>query len=201
MVVRKNLIKKFALISVYDKKNLRYLCTNLEKNNYNFISTGSTGDKIRSMGFKCIDITKITKFKEMFGGRVKTLNPLIYASILYIRDISTHRKQFLSLKVPEIDMVIVNLYPFEKFIRGKDKDKIIEMIDIGGPSLLRAGGKNYKYITPIIDTKDYKKLVGNLKKNNGETDITFRKKMAYKIFKRTYEYDKIIARWLNENKK
>ena len=115
MVFRKNLNKKFALISVYDKKRLRYLCSNLKNNNYNFISTGSTGKKIRSMGFKCVDISKITKFKEMLNGRVKTLNPLIYASLLYIRDLPNHRRQFLSLKVPEIDIVVVNLYPFSKF--------------------------------------------------------------------------------------
>ena len=83
MVTRKKINRKFALISVYEKKNLKYLCTNLEKFNYNFISSGSTGKKIRSMGFKCIDVSKLTKFKEMFDGRVKTLNPLIYSSILY----------------------------------------------------------------------------------------------------------------------
>ena len=98
MVIRKNLKKKFALVSVYNKNKLNYLCSNLIKNNYNLISTGSTGNKIRSMGFNCIDISKITKFKEMFDGRVKTLNPLIYASLLYVRDNKNHKKQFLSLK-------------------------------------------------------------------------------------------------------
>ena len=86
MVIRKNLKKKFALISVYDKKKLNYLCTNLRKYNYNFISSGSTGENIRKMGFKCTDISKITKSKEMFDGRVKTINPLIYSSLLYIRN-------------------------------------------------------------------------------------------------------------------
>ena len=86
MVFRKNLKRKFALISVYDKKKLKFLCLNLIKNNYGLISTGTTGEKIRSMGFSCIDISKITKFKEMFNGRIKTLNPLIYASLLYKRD-------------------------------------------------------------------------------------------------------------------
>ena len=201
MVLRKNLKKKFALISVFEKKNLKYLCSNLSMYNYNFISSGSTGNKIRSLGFKCEDISKITKFKEMFGGRVKTLNPLIYGSLLYIRDDKNHKKQFESLNIPEIDIVVVNLYPFNKYLKKNNINKIIEMIDIGGLSLVRAAGKNFKYITPIIDTMDYKKLVTNLNKNNGQTDIIFRKKMASKVFRKTALYDKTIANWLNEKKK
>ena len=198
MVLRKNLKKKFALISVFEKKNLKYLCSNLDKFNYNFISSGSTGNEIRELGFKCKDISKITNFKEMFGGRVKTLNQLIYSSLLYIRDNKIHKKQFQLLKVPEIDIVVVNLYPFKKYLKKYNNDKIIEMIDIGGPSLLRAAGKNFKYITPIVDIMDYKRLVTNLYKNSGTTDIVFRKKMALKVFKKTAQYDKIIANWLNE---
>ncbi len=198
MVIRENLNKKFALISVYDKKKLKYLCSNLIKNDYGIISTGSTGDKIRSMGFSCIDISKLTKFKEMFDGRIKTLNPIIYASLLYIRDNSEHERQFLSLKVPQIDIVVVNLYPFEKYKKDRENNKVIEMIDIGGPSLLRAASKNFKFITPIINTKDYSRLINNIKKNKGETDIIFRKKMAYKVFKETSKYDNIIAKWFNE---
>ena len=198
MVIRKNLKKKFALISVFEKKNLKYLCSNLDKFNYNFISSGSTGNEIRELGFKCKDISKITNFKEMFGGRVKTLNQLIYSSLLYIRDNKIHKKQFQLLKVPEIDIVVVNLYPFKKYLKKYNNDKIIEMIDIGGPSLLRAAGKNFKYITPIVDIMDYKRLVTNLCKNSGTTDIIFRKKMALKVFKQTAQYDKIIANWLNE---
>ena len=198
MVLRKNLKKKFALISVFEKRNLKYLCSNLDKFNYSFMSSGSTGEKIRELGFKCQDISKLTNFKEMFGGRVKTLNPLIYSSLLYIRDNKNHKKQFKLLKMPEIDIVVVNLYPFKKYLRKNNYDKIIEMIDIGGPSLLRAAGKNFKYITPIIDILDYKKLVKNLYENKGTTDIFFRKKMAQKVFKQTAQYDKIISNWLNE---
>ena len=199
MVIRKNLKKKYALISVYDKSRLKYLCSNLIKNNYNLISTGSTGNKIKSMGFKSIDISRITNFKEMFDGRVKTLNPLIYASLLYIRDNKKHRNQFLKLKIPEINIVVVNLYPFEKFKKNKNTFKVIEMIDIGGPSLLRAASKNYKFITPIIDTSDYQNLINNIEKNYGDTDIDFRKKMAQKVFKETSRYDKIISEWLNQS--
>ena len=198
MVLRKNLKKKFALISVFEKRNLKYLCSNLDKFNYSFMSSGSTGEKIRELGFRCQDISKLTNFKEMFGGRVKTLNPLIYSSLLYIRDNKIHKRQFKLLKMPEIDIVVVNLYPFKKYLRKNNYNKIIEMIDIGGPSLLRAAGKNFKYITPIIDILDYKKLVKNLYENKGTTDIFFRKKMAQKVFKQTAQYDKIISNWLNE---
>ena len=198
MVLGKNLKKKFALISVFEKKYLKYLCSNLNKFNYSFISSGSTGDRIRELGFRCKDISKLTNFKEMFGGRVKTLNPLIYSSLLYIRDDKIHKKQFQLLRMPEIDIVVVNLYPFKKYLKKNNSDQIIEMIDIGGPSLLRAAGKNFKYITPIADIMDYKKLVTNLIKNKGKTDIIFRKKMAFKVFKQTAQYDKIISNWLNE---
>ena len=198
MVARKNLKKKFALISVYNKNKLSYLCSNLIRNNYGIISTGSTGKKIRSLGFKCIDVSKITKFKEMFDGRIKTLNPLIYASLLYIRGNKEHKKQFSSLKVPEISIVVVNLYPFQKYTKGYKSDQVIEMIDIGGPSLLRAASKNFEFITPIVSTEDYSRLIKNINKNNGETDIIFRKKMAYKVFKEVSNYDQNISKWLNE---
>ena len=199
MVITKNLKQKYALISVFDKKNLRYLCANLSKYNYKFISTGSTGNKIRAMGFKCKDVSKITKFKEMLDGRVKTINPLIYSSLLYKRENEFHKKQFQSLKIPEIDIVIVNLYPFHKYLKKKGASDIVDMIDIGGPGLLRASAKNFRYITPIIDKKDYKKLISNLKKNDGDTDLFFRKKMAGKIYKATSSYDKIISNWLDDN--
>tara|TARA_B100000989_G_scaffold191215_1_gene144035 strand:- start:452 stop:1057 length:606 start_codon:yes stop_codon:yes gene_type:complete len=201
MVLRKNLKKKFALISVFEKKNLKYLCSNLNKFNFSFMSSGSTGNKIRELGFRCKDISKITNSKEMFGGRVKTLNPLIYSSLLYIRDDKIHKKQFQLLNIPEIDIVVVNLYPFKEYLKKKNNDQIMEMIDIGGPSLLRAAGKNFKYITPIADITDYKKLVTNLSKNKGKTDIMFRKKMALKVFKQTAQYDKVIYNWLNEKKR
>ena len=201
MVTRKNLKKKFALISVCDKKKLKYLCSNLSENDYSFISSGSTGERIRSLGFKCLDIAKVTKINQMFDGRIKTLNHLIYASLLYVRDNSNHKKQFLSLKIPEIDIVVVNLYPFEKYMKKNESEKIIEMIDIGGPSLLRAASKNFNYITPIMFIEDYNKLINNIKVNNGVTDIKFRRMMASKVFKETSKYDKLITKWFNENKK
>ena len=116
MVNRKNLEKKYALISIYNKINLAYLCKNLKKHNINFISTGSTYKKIKSLGFKCQEISSLTKFKEILDGRVKTLHPKIHASLLFKRNIPKHLATFKKLNFPIIDFVIVNLYPFEKTI-------------------------------------------------------------------------------------
>ena len=200
MVARKDLEKKYALISIYNKNKLKYLCTNLNKNNYNFISTGSTGSKIRELGYKCLEVSKITGFKEMFDGRIKTINPQLFSSLLYIRDNPNHVKQFHSLKVPNIELVVVNLYPFEKYSKANNKNKAIEMIDIGGPSLIRAASKNYRFITTVTDTNDYSKLITNLNKNGGETDLKFRKEMAKKTFKITSNYDRLIFDWFSNEK-
>ena len=200
MVLGKNIKNKFALISVFNKSNLRYLCKNLEKNKYKFISTGSTYKKIRSLGFNCLELSKISGFKEILDGRIKTLNPKIYGSILHKRDNKNHIKQFNELKFPLIDIVIINFYPFKKFITKSDDKDIIEMIDIGGPSLIRAASKNYKFVTTIASIADYKNLVNNLNKNMGVTDIIFRKKMASKSFKSTSKYDSAINKWFDKEK-
>ena len=197
MVNRKNLETKYALISVYDKSKLNLLCNNLKKYNYKFISTGSTCKKIKSLGFECIEISKITKSKEILNGRVKTLNPKVYGSILHKKNDKKHVEEFLKLNFPNINLVVINLYPFEKISKKNDHDLAIEMIDIGGPSLIRASSKNYKFITIISKIEDYKNLVNNLKFNNGNTDIVFRKKMAAKAFKLTHEYDLSISNWFN----
>ncbi len=203
MVIRKNMSSRYALISVYNKSGLEYLCKNLYKNNFKFISTGSTCKKIKSLGYNCLEVSKITNFKEILDGRVKTLNPKIYGSILFKRDNSKHIEEFKQLKTPIIDIVVINLYPFEKFVQQNNNDEIIEMIDIGGPSLLRASSKNFKYVTTISKINDYKKLIKNLNINNGKTDIYFRKKMASSAFQITATYDKIISQWFKKktNKK
>ena len=199
MVSRKNSIDKFALISVYDKSKLNILCKNLKGHKYKFISTGSTFNEIRSLGYKCIEVSKITDFKEILEGRVKTLNPKIYGSILFKRDNLDHLKQFNDLKFPQIDIVIINFYPFNKFKKSTDHEKIIEMIDIGGPSLARAAGKNYKFVTTISSISEYSALIRNLNKNDGRTDLNFRKKVAANAFKACYHYDNLISDWLSTN--
>ena len=199
MVNRKNIDKKFALISVYKKNKLKYLCKNLIKHNYEFISTGSTCLKIRQLGFNCLNVSELTNFKEILDGRVKTLNSKIYGSILYNRDINKHVNEFKKLDFPKIDIVIINLYPFEEFIQKKIDKEIIEMIDIGGISLIRAASKNYKDVTILSEIDNYSNLVKNLNKNKGLTDLNFRKSMATKSFKLTSSYDKLIYEWLNNN--
>ena len=192
---------RYALISLYDKKNLRYLCKNLCLNNYKFIATGSTCKHIKGLGYNCLEISKITKFKEILGGRVKTIDSKIFSSILFNRNKTEDIKDFQKLRIPQIDLVVINFYPFKNFSRLNNERKIIEMIDIGGPSLVRAASKNYSFITTVCDKNDYKKLIDNLRKNNGFTDIIFRKNMAKKSFRTTYEYDYLIYNWLNKNNK
>ncbi len=191
-------IKNFALISVYDKSNLKFLCDLLKKNEIGIISTGSTSKKIKSLGYNCFEISKLTRFEEALDGRVKTLHQNIYISILHKRNDNKQKQTFNKLKFPKIDYVIVNLYPFSKYINSKNKDTI-EMIDIGGPALLRASAKNYDSMTTISSPKDYKSLEKNIRNNSGGTDLNFRKKMAAKTFGLTYKYDKEIYNWFSKN--
>ncbi len=197
MVSLKN-INSYALVSVYNKKNISFLCNVLKKNKIGIISTGSTSKEIRSLGFDCTEISKLTNFKEVLDGRVKTIHSKIYISILHNRNNNAHNKSFKKINFPKIDYVIVNLYPFSKF-KNKKNIELIEMIDIGGPALLRASSKNYENVTTISSPDDYKPFNNNIKKNNGTTDINFRKKMAKKTFKLTFEYDQSIYNWFSQN--
>ena len=199
MVIKKSL-KSNALISVYDKTYLKKLCSTLIKYNIGIISTGATAKKITSLGFKCRDIANLTKSKEILDGRVKTLNTKIHASILFKRNNINHQKVFFKLNFPKIDFVIVNFYPFTKISNSLNKEKKIEMIDIGGPSMLRAASKNFDYVTTICKKQDYNLLIKELEKNNGKTTLAFRKKMAQKNFKLTSDYDLSIYKWFSKNK-
>ncbi len=203
MVSYKN-INKFALVSVYNKSKIKTVCNVLNKFNIGIISTGSTYKKIKSLGFRCFEISKLTRSKEVLSGRVKTLHPKIYTSILYDRNKKNHLKTFKKINFPKIDYVIVNLYPFEKFSKLKTSEaSILEMIDVGGPSLIRAASKNFESITTICCPEDYVEFCSNLKNNHGCTDAEYRKKMAAKAFELTHKYDKNIFNWLSnksENK-
>ena len=201
MVSRKNLNSN-ALISVYDKSNLKQICLTLKKFNIGIISTGATAKKIVSLGFRCREISRLTKFKEILNGRVKTLNPKIHASILFKRDDANHVKTFKALNFPKIDFVIVNFYPFNKISKEEGVLKKIEMIDIGGPSMIRSASKNFESITTICNKKNYKILINELEKNNGRTSLSFRRRMAKENFKLTSDYDLSIFKWLSgDNKK
>ncbi len=200
MVFRKSL-ERNALISVYDKSYLKGLCSVFKKFNIGIISTGATAKKINSLGFECKKISDLTKFKEILDGRVKTLNPKIHASLLYKRNNNMHEEVFKKLKFPRIDFVIVNFYPFSKISnKNNNNEKKIEMIDIGGPAMIRSASKNFESITTISEKKFYKILIKNLENNNGQTTLTFRKKMAIRNFKLTSDYDLSIFKWLNKDK-
>jgi len=187
---------KFALVSTFNKTNLDVLCKNFEKNNISIISTGSTSDHIRNLGFKCEEVSSLTKFKEILDGRVKTLHPKIHASLLYKRENKQHVSTFKTMKFPSISFVIVNLYPFSEVIKkNKNKEECIEMIDIGGPTLLRSAAKNFKNVTSICSPKYYNEFINNLNNNYGCTSLDFRKKMAQHVFETTYNYDLSISNW------
>ena len=190
-------MNKNAIISVYDKTDLKILCNYFKNNNINIISTGNTAKHIKKMGFKCQLVSSVTKFKEILEGRVKTLHPNIHASLLFDRYKKKHTNEFKKIKFPIIDFVIVNLYPFEKFIKkNSNYEKCIEMIDIGGTALLRSAAKNHKSITVISDPKDYKKLINNIKIDNKNKNLLFKKQMAKKAFLKTSKYDSAIYKWL-----
>ena len=191
-----------AIISVYDKSNLKILCKYFVNNNINIISTGNTAIYIKKIGFKCKLIGNLTKFKEILDGRVKTLHPNIHASILFDRDKKNHKNQFKKIKFPIVDFVIVNLYPFEQYIKNNQNiEQCINMIDIGGPALLRSAAKNYKSVTTICDPKDYNKFIKNINFNNGITSLYFKKQMAKKVFFKTSKYDAAIYKWMGGKNK
>ena len=148
------------------------------------------------MKYNCIEVSNYTGFSEMLNGRVKTLHPKIHAGILNIRNNATHRSELKKKNIPEIDLVIVDLYPFEKQLKKKSKN-LIEYIDIGGPTLIRAAAKNFNDVTVISNNDDYSSLIKELKTNKGSTSIKFRKFMSAKAFNLTAYYDSVVSNWLN----
>ena len=187
---------KRAIISVSNKEGLNFILPILKKFNIEIISSGRTYKKIKKMNYNCKEVSNYTGFSEMLDGRVKTLHPKIHAGILNIRKNSRHRKQIKKRNIPEIDLVIVDLYPFEKYIEKKSK-KLIEYIDIGGCALIRSAAKNFDDVTVISNTSDYLKLANELKANKGSTSIKFRKLMSAKAFSLTAYNDSVLSNWLN----
>ena len=202
MGIRKNLVKiKTALISLSDKKNLEYLLRALNKNNVKIISSGGTFKKIRSMGYRCLEISEFTNFMEVLDGRVKTLHPKIHAGILNIRRNKIHQKQMKRNNYENIDLVIVNFYPFEKILLNNESHKnVIENIDIGGPSMVRAAAKNYNDVTVISNKNQYEKLIKEVNLNNGSTSFKFREKLAEEAFMETAYYESKIFEYFNKRK-
>jgi len=190
---------KRALISVSDKSNLKLILPILKKFKIQVISSGGTFKKIKSLNYNnCIEISSYTNFSEMLDGRVKSLHPKIYAGILNKRNNKKHRKDLKKANIPNIDLVIVDLYPFEKKLEERKKFKeLIEYIDIGGEALIRSAAKNFNDVTIISNINDYLDLVKELKIHKGATSIKFRKLMSSKAFGLTAYYDSTISDWLN----
>ena len=189
---------KRAIISVSDKSNLEIILPVLKKFNIEIISSGGSFKKIKSMNNNCKEVINYTGFPEILNGRVKTLHPKIYGGILNIRKNKNHQKDLKMKNISNIDLVIVNLYPFEYQIKKNKKiQKILEFIDIGGPSLIRAAAKNFNDVAVVSDVNDYLKLAYELKSNNGSTSIKFRKLMSAKAFGLTAYYDSVISNWIN----
>ncbi len=193
---------KSALISVSDKSNLKPLLQILRENNIKLISSGGTYKKIQNLKFECLEVSNFTGFNEILDGRVKTLHPKIHAGILNKRNNRAHLKDLKNNNFENIDLVIVNFYPFEQTLKEtKNHSKIIENIDIGGPTMVRSAAKNYNDVTVITSTEQYSGLINQLKINKGSTSLKFREKMSRLAFAETAYYESLIANYFNKNSK
>ena len=178
-----NLKVKNALISVSDKENLSLILKFLKKFKIKIISSGGTYKSIKKLGYKCTELSKYTGFEEMLDGRVKTLHPKIHAGILHDRQNKKHQHEMLKQNFPAIDLIIVNFYPFQKIVlNSKDSKNIIENIDIGGPTMVRAAAKNFNNVTIVTNKHDYESLIQELNINKGKTTLKFRELMSSKAF-------------------
>lgn len=188
---------KTALVSVFHKDGLGELLAKLNAEGVKFISTGGTHKFIESLGYECQTVESITTYPSILGGRVKTLHPKIFGGILARRDDAGDREQMAQYEIPEIDLVIVDLYPFEQTVAGGASEaEIIEKIDIGGISLIRAGAKNFKDVVIVPSKAEYGVLLDILKRKGAETDIEERKMFAEKAFGVSSHYDTAIHNWL-----
>ena len=188
-----------ALISVSDKSNLKPILQTLKKNNIRIISSGGTFKAIQKLKFKCLEVSNFTGSNEILGGRIKTLHPKIYAGILNKRDNKSHQKDLKINNFENIDLVIVNFYPFQQTLRKTNNhNKIIENIDIGGPTMVRAAAKNYNDVTIITSTNQYSELISQLKTYKGSTTQEFRQKMSQQAFSETACYDSAISNYFSK---
>ena len=189
---------KTALISVSDKKNLKPLLSCLKKNNIKIISSGGTYKEIKKLKFQCLEVSDFTNSPEILEGRVKTLHPKIHAGILNKRISKTHLQDLKNNNFENIDLVIVNFYPFEETLQNtKNHNKIIENIDVGGPTMVRSAAKNYNDVTVITSPNQYDELIEELKINKGSTSLKFREKLSRIAFTETAYYDSVISDYFN----
>ncbi|CAN5761551.1 bifunctional phosphoribosylaminoimidazolecarboxamide formyltransferase/IMP cyclohydrolase [soil metagenome] len=188
-----------ALISVSDKRGVAEFARALEKQGIDIISTGGTAELLRKEDVPVRDISSFTDYPEVLEGRVKTLHPRVHGGLLYKRGNALHEEQAKEQGFQPIDLVVVNLYPFEKTIARPDVTlaEAIEQIDIGGPSMIRSAAKNYESVTVVVDPEDYDEVLENLRDHDGATTLRLRERLAIKAFIKTSEYDRTIANFLN----
>src|SRR6266404_1242497 len=192
-----------ALISVSDKTGVAAFAHALERQGVDIISTGGTALLLKKEKIPVREISSFTAFPEVLDGRVKTLHPRVHGGLLYKRGNAEHEAQALECGFDPIDLVAVNLYPFEATIARQDVTlaEAIENIDIGGPSMIRSAAKNYESVTVVVDPADYGAVLESMRKHEGETTLKLRERLAIKAFNRTAEYDRIIANFLNKQQK
>ena len=186
-----------ALISVSDKGGLVEFAQALAARGVELLSTGGTAGALRNAGLDVRDVSEITGFPEMMDGRVKTLHPGVHGGLLALRDNAEHRASMEEHGIAPIDLLVVNLYPFEETVaKGAAYDDCIENIDIGGPAMIRAAAKNHAFVTTVVDVQDYDAVLAELDANGGATTLPFRKRMAQTAYARTAAYDAAVSTWM-----
>ncbi|HEY1583212.1 MAG TPA: bifunctional phosphoribosylaminoimidazolecarboxamide formyltransferase/IMP cyclohydrolase [Chthoniobacterales bacterium] len=194
---------KRALISVSDKTGVADFARELEKQGVEIISTGGTASLLRQEGVNAIEISAFTGSPEILDGRVKTLHPKVHGALLFLRGNREHEAAAREHGIEPIDLVVVNLYPFEATVAkpGVKLAEAIEQIDIGGPSMLRSASKNYQSVTVVVDPADYQAVLDEMRDRDGETTLKLRERLAIRVFIATSDYDRAIASYLNEKQK
>ena len=187
-----------AIISVTDKAGIVDFARSLSGFGVQILSTGGTAGTLREGGISVTDISEYTGFPEMMDGRVKTLHPKVHGGLLGLRDNQEHVKMMKAHGIKPIDMVVVNLYQFEKTVanEGVTPEEAIENIDLGGPSMLRSSAKNFKDVTVVVDPADYEVVLNEMEATGGETSLKTRFRLAKKVFQLTHHYDGAISRYL-----
>jgi phosphoribosylaminoimidazolecarboxamide formyltransferase/IMP cyclohydrolase len=186
-----------ALLSVSDKTGLIELAQALAARGVELLSTGGTAKAMREAGLTVKDVADVTGFPEMMDGRVKTLHPAVHGGLLALRDNDAHMAAATAHGIREIDLLVVNLYPFEAALaRGAAYDEMIENIDIGGPAMIRAAAKNHRYVNVVVDVEDYAPLLAELDANDGQTSYGFRQRLAQTAYARTGAYDAAVSTWM-----
>ncbi|MFO7737523.1 MAG: hypothetical protein R6V46_03550 [Desulfatiglandaceae bacterium] len=189
---------KRAIISVTDKTGIVDFAKSLSKFGIEILSTGGTANALRGGGISVTEISEYTGFPEMMDGRVKTLHPKVHGGLLGLRDNAEHVRMMKRHGIQPIDMVVVNLYQFEKTVAKEEVtlEEAIENIDIGGPSMLRSSAKNFKYVTVLVDPADYGVVLKEMEATGGETSLETRFRLARKVFGLTHRYDGAIREYL-----